>query len=146
MSEVPKGAIAKNLLLCTGVFYLSKWVVLPLALGFGKLTQGIIYRGDFQGTVLMPLVLHVPIALVAAGAGASVLWLVDSARPLRWVIFSALLYGSFGLLGYHWAHRPLLHDRVFQTVGALFPAITCVLGGIMAIRRRAVIPAPSSSN
>jgi hypothetical protein len=91
MSEAPKAVTIKNLLVCAGVFYLSKWVVLPLALGFGKLTQHIIYSGDFQSAVLAPLVLHVPIALVAAAAGASVIWLVDSARPLRWVMFLALL-------------------------------------------------------
>jgi hypothetical protein len=145
MSVLPKAVTVKNLLICAGVYYLSRWVVLPLAFGFGKLTQGIIYTGNFKQAVVAPLVLHLPLALVAAGVGASAIWLVDSTRPLSCVTFPALLYLVFGFLGYHWAHRPLLHDRVFQTVGALFPALTCVLGGILTNRRRTPsrpIPSP----
>jgi len=136
MSVLPKAVTVKNLLICAGLYYLSRWIVFPLALGYGKLTDRKIFSGNFEGDVVMPLVLHVPIALVAAGAGVSVILLVDSARPLRWVMFPALLYAFFGFLGYHWAHPPLLHDRVFQAIGALFPAVTCVLGGIMASRQR----------
>jgi len=132
-----KTVTAKNLLICAGTYYVSRWVTLPLVFGFGKLTQGITYSGDFEGAVVMPLVLKVPVALVAAAVGASIIWLVDSDRPLRWVIFPALLYAILGFLGYHWAHPPLLRDRVFQAVGALFPAVACVLGGIVASRRRA---------
>jgi hypothetical protein len=136
-----KTVTARNLLICAGAYYVARWMTLPLAFGFGKLTQGITYSGDFEGTVLMPLILKVPVALVAAAVGASVLWLVDSGRPLRWVIFPALLYALLGFLGYHWAHPPLPRDRVFQTVGALFPAISCVLGGIVASRRRTTLRA-----
>lgn len=137
MSALHKAVAGRNLLICAGVYYLARWVTLPLAFGFGKLTQGITYSGDFEGAVVMPLVLKVPVALVAAAVGASVIWLVDSGRPLRWVIFPALLYTVLGFLGYHWAHPPMLRDRVFQTVGALFPAVACVLGGMVASRRRA---------
>ena len=56
---------AKNLLVGAGACYLSGWLALPLEIGFGKLTQGAIYRGDFAGAVVMPLVVHLPEALVA---------------------------------------------------------------------------------
>ena len=70
MSVLPKAVTVKNLLICAGLYYLSRWVAFPLALGFGKMTQGkITYIGAFEGAVVMPLVLHVPIALVAAGVG-----------------------------------------------------------------------------
>jgi hypothetical protein len=39
----------KNLLICAGAYYLARWVTLPLAFGFGKLTGGITYSGDFEG-------------------------------------------------------------------------------------------------
>ena len=137
MSLLHKTVTTRNLLICAGAYYVASWMTLPLAFGFGKLTQGITYSGDFEGAVVMPLVLKVPAALVAAAVGASVIWLVDSGRPLRWVIFPALLYAILGFLGYRWAHPPLPRDRVFQTVGALFPAVACILGGIVASRRRA---------
>ena len=129
---------AKNLLLCAGVYYLSEWLVVPLAIGFGRLTQGVTYTGDFASTVVMPLVMRLPMALVAAAAGATVVWLVESGRPVGWTIFPALLYALLGFLGYHWARHPLFLDRVQQTVGAVFPALTCVVGGMVASRRRAI--------
>ena len=135
----------KNLLICVGIYYISRWVTVPIAIAFGKLTQGIIYSGEFEGAVVMPLILHLPAALVAAGAGGSVFCLVDSSRPLRWVLFTALIYACFGFLGYHWSHPSWLHDRLFQVVGALFPVITCLLGGIMAGRRRAAARAAQVS-
>ena len=82
MSVPLKAATVKNLLICAGIYWVSGWVVLPLALGFGKLTQRVIYSGNFEREVIAPLVLRLPAALVAAGVGASVIWLVDSARPL----------------------------------------------------------------
>lgn len=107
-----------------------------MALGFDKLIQGIIYSGNFEGAVVMPLVLNLPKALMAVAAGAAVVRLVESDRPVVWVIFPVLLYAVLGFLGYHWARPPLLLDRVEQTVGALFPAVACVFGGIMAARQR----------
>ena len=93
----------RNLLISYGVYYVSWWVAYPLAFAYGKLTERIIYRGEFAGAVVMPLVTTVPYALVAVGVGvgASVAWLVDSERPLRWAIFPAALYIFFGTVGYH---------------------------------------------
>lgn len=127
---------ARNLLIGAGAYYLSGWLTLVLAIGFGKLTQGIIYRGDFAGAVVLPLVVHLPKALVAAAAGATVVWLVESDRPIGWAIFPVLLYAVLGFLGYHWARPPMLLDRVGQMIGALFPAVTCAFGGMVAARRR----------
>ena len=95
MSERPNVAAIKNLLICAGLYYLSRWVALPLALGFGKIPRGIIYTGDFQSSVLAPIVLHLPVALIASVVGASLIWLVDSARPLRWVMLVTVAYAVF---------------------------------------------------
>ena len=136
MVALPNKVAVKNVLVCTGLFYISRWVALPLAIGFGKVTKGIIYSGEVEGAVVEPLVLHMPIALVAYGVGAAVIWFVDSPRPIRWALFVALLYSFFGFFGYHWAHPPTFDDRVFQTAGAFFPGITCFLGGLISTRRR----------
>ncbi len=124
--------ISRNLLIGAGANYLAGWLTLPLALAFGKLTQGIVYVGNFEVAVIGPLVAHIPKALAAAAAGVVTVWFVESARPVRWVIFPVLLYAVFGFLGYHWARPPVFLDRVGQAVGALFPAVTCALGGIAA--------------
>jgi hypothetical protein len=116
---------------------LSWWVAYPLVLAYGKLTKRIIYRGDFAGAVVMPLVTTAPYALVAVGVGACVAWLVDSDRPFRWAIFPAALYIYFGLIGYQWARPPVLLDRVAQVIDAGFLGIACLGGALIFLRRRA---------
>ena len=127
----------RNLLVGAGAFYLSWWMANPLALGYGKLTGGIIYSGQFASAVLMPLVLTVPYALVAVGVGASVAWLVDSERPLRWAMFPAGLYIFFGIISYHWARPPLFLDRVAQVIDAMFQGMACLGGALIVVRLRA---------
>jgi hypothetical protein len=128
--------MARNLLIGAGAYYLSRWLGLPLAFAFGRLTQGFIYRGDFNTAVVGPLVMHLPWALVAPAAGATVVLLVESERPVRWAILPALLYALLSFLGYHWARPPVTLDRVAQTVGALFPALACLVGAMVAARWR----------
>ena len=144
MQSIRNVVIAKNLLIGAGAYYLSGWLDMPLAFGFGKLTQGLTYMGDFNGYVVMPLVVHLPWAIVAAAVGATVVWLVESDRPLGWALFPALLFGLLGFLGYHWARPPLILDRLAQTIGALFPALSCV-AALVAARRRATLRATKAS-
>jgi len=73
---------ARNLLVGAGAYYLSLWVSVPLAFGFGKVTHWIHYYGDFEGGVVMPIVVALPYALVAVFVGASLVWIVESERPL----------------------------------------------------------------
>ena len=138
--------IEKNLLIGAGAYYLSGWLGMPLALGFGKLTQGLTYRGDFNSYFMGPLIVHLPRAIVAAAAGAAVAWLVESERPVGWAIFPAILYGLLGFLGHHWARPPLPLDRVAQTIGAVFPALACIVGAVFAGRRSIRPEAQPSSN
>jgi len=127
----------RNLLIGYGVYTASWWVAYPLALAYGKLTERIIYHGEFAGAVVMPLVTTVPYALVSFGVGASVAWLVDSERPSRWGIFPAALYMYFGIIGYHWARQPSVLDRVAQVIDATFMGIACLGGAMIVARRRA---------
>jgi hypothetical protein len=129
--------IVRNLLVGAGAYYLSWWVSPLLEIGFGKLTNGITYTGDFSSGVVMPIVTGLPVALVAAVVGASVVWIVESETPFRWSIFPAALYAFFGYTGYHWARPPVFIDRLTQAVTALFLALACLGGGILAVKRRA---------
>ena len=135
----------RNLVVGYGVYVISWWVAYPLAFAYGKLTQGIIYHGGFSSAVGMPLVMTAPYALVAFGVGASVVWLVDSERPLRWAIFPAALYIFFGINGYHWARQPLFLDRVAQVIDATFMGIACLGGAWIAVHRRAPSHDPAKS-
>jgi hypothetical protein len=126
--------IARNILIGPGAYYLAEWAALPLEIGFGKFTSGIIYRGDFAGYVVMPLVGRLPLALVAAVVGATVILLVESDRPVAWTMIPALIYALVGFYGHHWTRPPVLLDRISETISALFPALTCILGGIIAAR------------
>jgi hypothetical protein len=130
----------RNLVIGYGIYVLSWWVAYPLALAYGKLTHGIIYAGQFAGSVLMPLVMTVPYALVAFGVGACVAFLADSERPFRWAILPAALYVYFGIFGYEWARQPMLLDRVAQVIGATFMGIACLGGAMIVVRRRASTP------
>jgi hypothetical protein len=91
--------VEKNLLIGAGAYYISGWLGMPSALGFGKMTQELTYTGEFNAYVVGPLLMHLPRALVAAVAGATVVWLVESDRPVGRAIFPALLYGLLGFLG-----------------------------------------------
>jgi hypothetical protein len=135
----------RNLLVGYGVYYASWWVAYPLALAYGRLTERIIYHGEFSSTVVMPLVTTFPYALVAFGVGASVAWLIDSERPLRWAVFPAALYIFFGTIGYHWVRQPLLLDRVAQVIDATFMGIACLAGAWIAVHRRTPSQHPANS-
>src|SRR6202035_1169664 len=89
----------RNPMIGYGVYVVSWWVADVFVIAFGKLTQRIIYRGEFAGAVVMPFLMTFPYALVAFGVGASVAWLVDSERPFLWAIFPTAFYIFFGTLG-----------------------------------------------
>jgi hypothetical protein len=139
MSDVSNAMRVRNLLVGVGAYYLSWWVGGPLAIGFGKLTQfiGIRYYGNFAGGIVMPIVLALPYAFVAAVVGASVAWIVESDRPIRWTLVPTFLYalGVFHLS--YWAKPPSPLYPVGNAIGTLLPAVACIVAGIAASKRRA---------
>jgi hypothetical protein len=130
---------ARNLLTGVGAYYLSWWVSGPLAIGFGKVTHGIgiHYYGDFAGGVVMPIVMSLPYALVAAVVGASVVWLVESDRPIGWTLVPTFLYALGLFHASHWVRPPTSFERVGDTIRTLLPAVACIVAGILAAKRRA---------
>ena len=138
--------ILRNLAIAYGVYIASWWVAYPLDFAYVKLTHaiGIHYFGEVGGKVLLPLSLTIPYALVAFGVGASVVWLVDSTHPFRWVIFPALFYLYFGTIGYHWEKQPLALDRLAQILDTSLMVIGCVGGGMILVRRKNSFSADSS--
>ena len=131
--------IARNLLIGAGAYYISVWLSMPLEFGFGKLTEGLRYSGDFNIAVVAPLVSRFPRAVLAAAAGAAVASLTESKYPIGWAIFPAVLYGVLGFFNYHFARPPVPIFRVAQAIGALFPAVACVAGALWQNRRRTTL-------
>ncbi len=129
-----------NILIGGGAYYLSWWIEEPLAFVYGKLVFGhVTYRGGFASRVVLPIVLHVPPAIAAAVVGACVVILVDSKRPLYWTILPAGLYAWFGSLGYSSFGSTVASDRLPQVIGALFPAVACLIGALLAVRRQSTL-------
>ena len=130
---------ARNLLTGVGAYYLSWWVAGPLAVGFGRFTHwiGLRYYGDFAGSVVMPIVMSLPYALVAAVVGASVVWLVESDRPIGWTLVPTFLYALGVFHPSHWVQPPMPFERVGDTIRMLLPAVACIVAGILAAKRRA---------
>jgi hypothetical protein len=77
MKPLDVATTVRNLLVGAGAYYLSWFVVGPLAIGFEKLTFGINRTSDAGGIVL-PIVTYLPVALMAAIVGASVVFVVES--------------------------------------------------------------------
>jgi hypothetical protein len=128
---------ARNLLAGAGAYYLSWFVANPLAMGFGKLTKGIHYYGDFAGGVLMPIVISLPYVLVAAAVGVSVARIVESDRPIGWTLVPTFLYALGVFHPSHWAVPPTPFDRVGDFIRTLLPGLACGVAGIVAAKRLA---------
>jgi hypothetical protein len=139
MNDVLNAIRVRNLLVGVGAYYLSWWVGGPLAIGFGKLTHfiGIRYYGNSAGGIVVPIVLALPYAFVAAVVGASVAWIVESDRPIGWTLVPTFLYALGVFHPSHWAQPPSPLDRVGDAIRMLLPAVACVVAGIVASKRRA---------
>jgi hypothetical protein len=141
MSDVLATMRVRNLLVGAGAYYLSWWVGGPLAIGFGKLTPsiGVRYYGNFAGGIVMPIVLALPYAFVAAVVGASVAWIVESDRRVGWTLVPTFLYALGVFRPSHWAQPPNSFDRVGDAIRMLLPAVACIVAGIVASKRRAAL-------
>ena len=103
-------------------------------MAFAPITNRLTFTGEFEAAVVMPLVMGFPMALVAGAAGAVTEWLVESRHPLRWAFLPATLYAVVGLVGHHWVRPPQAADRVAEVLEAALPALTCLVGAMLAER------------
>jgi hypothetical protein len=124
--------LIQNFLVVSGIYWLSMWVFIPVAILHGKITTGIIYEG-FLGALLMHIVASLPVAVVSFGGGILCAYIIDKSNK-PWILVLAILYIVMGFTGWHYAIQPELSDRFFQLVQSLIPAITCYLGGITATK------------
>ncbi len=117
----------RNLLIVLGCYWLSMWVYLPLAYVHMKITNGITYSGT-SGALLMHTVAAIPLAIASFGAGMLVRYVLNDSMQKYWILFLALLYASKHFIGFHWAIKPEVSDRVLQLPQSIVPALTCYIG------------------
>ena len=126
----------RNVLLCAGAYYLSTWIEVPAILAFAPVTNRLTFSGDFEGTVVMPIILGIPSALVMAITGAVTVWAVESERPMLWALLPAVVYGASSALSPHWVQPPdTAAARASLAFRALFPAGACIIGAGALIAR-----------
>jgi hypothetical protein len=119
----------RNILLSAGAYYVSSWFETAVVLAFAPITNRLRFTGDFEATVVMPIALGIPSALVMAITGAATAWVVESERPTLWALLPAVAYGISSAVAPHWVRPPeTTADRVFPVLQALFPAVACIAG------------------
>ena len=67
------------MLILFGCYWLSMWIVVPIAILHGRITSDIIYSGTL-GALLMYIVAAIPVAIVAVGAGALCVYSIEGAQ------------------------------------------------------------------
>jgi hypothetical protein len=120
-----------------GAYYIAAWLYLPLAWLWDFVSRRMSFRVGVETMLLMPLVMGLPMAVVAFAAGALIGRTVDARHPSRWALVPALLFLQQHLLGRRWwATPPTVTDWVGIAVEAAFPAVACVLGAVWIEGRR----------
>jgi hypothetical protein len=74
----------RNLLIIAGAYYLSVWLEMAAVLAVAPITNRLTFTGEFEGVLVMPIVLGIPSAIVMAIMGAAAAWAVESVRPMLW--------------------------------------------------------------
>jgi len=116
----------RNLLISVGIFWLSLWLVVPLAWVFGKLNSRIIYGDSVLDAVAMGLMTSMGQTVAAALAGVAATLAIESPKPQRWSLVIAALYLTYAPWRSHWFLSPTWWDRIWQVVHIVAPAAFCI--------------------
>jgi hypothetical protein len=126
----------RNVLISLGVFWLSLWIVVPLAWLFGKLNNGIIYGDSVLAAIGMGVMTSLGRAVAASVAGWIVTVTAAGRKPEHWAFIVAILYVVDAPVRYHWHLPPTGWDRLWLSVNFLFPAIVCIATAFITVRFR----------
>jgi len=122
------------MLILFGCYWLSMWIVVPIAILHGRITSDIIYSGTL-GALLMYIVAAIPVAIVAVGAGALCVYSIEGAQHRNWLFLLSLLFAVMNFTGFHWVQAPDTMGLFLQGVESIIPAISCYLGGAIVFNR-----------
>jgi hypothetical protein len=131
---------ARNMLVVLGLWTFSRviaWVVKAL---FIVVNSRMTYTGDV-GTVTMWLWEGFPDELVAALVAITLVWVIETRKPLAWVGALAVLYlysgglNAWRLLTHGWRIPPRTPDYIGILTQAIIPMLACLAAGIWGTRR-----------
>jgi hypothetical protein len=138
----------RNLLVVLGLWAFSQviaWLVKALVI---LVNNRMTFTGD-AGTVTMWLWEGFPDELVAVLAAITLLWLIETRKPLAWVGALAALYlyggglNAWRLLTHGWRTPPSTPDYVGILTQAIIPTLACLAAGIWRTRHFATTPQPN---
>jgi hypothetical protein len=126
----------QNILISCGAFWLSLYMILPLAWIFGRLNDRIIYGDGVLDAIAMGTMTSLGRSCAAALAGAIVCLTVAGKKPERWAFLVAILYVVAAPVRYHWNSPATQWDRLWQGINLVFPAFICVASAFLTMRCR----------
>jgi hypothetical protein len=133
---------ARNLLVIIGLWTLSRMMAFFLLLLIGALHIRMTFTGDV-GMVMMWLSEGLPYDLFAALAAITLVWVIETRKPLPWlaVLAALYLYGEsmwvWRTLTHGWHEPPRTSDYIGILTRAVIPTLVCFVAGTWWARRSA---------
>jgi hypothetical protein len=133
---------ARNALVVVGVWAFSRTMAFWLVVLIGIMHIRMTFTGDV-GMVMMWLWEGLPYDLFATLAAVTLVWVIETEKPLRWVgVLAALyLYGegmhAWRTLTHGWDEPPSTSDYIGILTQAIVPTLACLIAGTWWTRRSA---------
>ena len=127
----------RNALISIGAYWVSRQLVVPMSLLFGRLLSMSVCGDSVLAGVSMGIMESTGRAVCAAIGAVVVMLMVQNAKPHRWGWVVAILYVIFARGRFFPLHHPpTTWDRALQTASALWPAIVCVTTALLIAKVR----------
>jgi len=133
---------ARDALVVIGMWTFSRIIASLLTALLVVIHNRLTFTGDV-GTVMMWLWEGLADDIVAALAAITLVWVIETRRPLAWVggLAALYLYGgglqAWRMLTHGWHVSPRTADYVGIAIQAIIPALTCLVVGAWWTRRSA---------
>lgn len=128
------GAV-RNLLLAAGAFYASQWLHVLVRVVALAAAHAFVGYDQVSRAVVSPFATSLSMFVGAAAAGVATVWLVQSARPVRWTMVPAALWLLPAVTELAPQSRSWFDGGALLIATAL-PSIVCVAAGRMAAWHR----------
>ena len=131
---------ARNLLVVIGLWTFSRMMAFFLLLLIGALHIRMTFTGDV-GMVMMWLSMGLPYDVFAALAAITLVWVIETRKPLTWVGMLAALYlygesmWAWRTLTHGWHEPPRTSDYIGILTRAVIPTLACFVAGTWWARR-----------
>ena len=137
---------ARNTLVVIGVWTFSRVIASLIEALIVVIHNRMTFTGD-AGIVMMWLWQGFPYDLVAILAAITLMWVIETRKPLAWLggLAALYLYGgglqAWRILRHGWHVPPRTPDYLGILLQAIIPALTCFIVGVWWTRRSAALRA-----